>query len=94
MPNNNQFTNDLDTGFMLAMRHRQPVITLEEAIKTYLPHMNIETAKSRAAVQTLPFPAFKVDGKKSPYMVKIAHLAAWLDQCSETAEADWGKMNS
>ncbi|ULJ66622.1 pyocin activator PrtN family protein [Wielerella bovis] len=83
------------TAFTLTMCHQSTVISLEDVIKKYLPHMSIDQAKRRAAEQTLPFPAFKADknSKKSPYMVRVDALAAWLDNASEQAQDDWNKVN-
>lgn len=83
------------TAFTLTMRHQSTIITLQEVITQYLPHISLDQAKRRAAEQTLPFPVFKADknSKKSPYMVRVDALAAWLDHASEQAEEDWRKVN-
>lgn len=86
---------DLDTGFALLMRYRAPVITLETAIKDFLPHISIEQAKRRAGVQTLPFPAFRAEAsQKSPYLVNVADLATWLEKSREEATGEWQKIHS
>ncbi|RRD90406.1 pyocin activator PrtN family protein [Conchiformibius steedae] len=87
--------NQLNTAFVLAMRYQSTTVLLEEIIKHYMPHVGIEQAKRRAAEQTLPFPAFKADrgNKKSPYLVRVSDVAAWLDNQAADAEAEWRKVN-
>lgn len=88
--------NDLpNTAFVLTMRYQSTVVSLDEVIKQYLPHISLDQAKRRAAECSLPFPAFKVDrnSKKSPYMVRVDALAAWLDRESSEASDNWEKVN-
>ena len=90
----NAALNQFDSSFLLAMKYQSPVVPLEVIVKDFLPHLNIETAKKRAALQNLPFPAFKAeDSKKAPYMVDIKHLAVWLNQQSQISAQDWGNMH-
>ena len=35
----------LDTGFMLALRYKTPVITLDQAVADYLPYISIDLAR-------------------------------------------------
>lgn len=87
---------EFSTLQLLNMRHMKPMITLELACKLYLPHIsNPETIAKRASEQGFPFPVFKAEeSKKSPYMVKIKELAAWIDREAEQGEQDWKKVNS
>lgn len=82
------------TAFVLTMRYQSTTVPLEEIIKHYMPHVGIDQAKRRAAEQTLPFQAFKADknSHKSPYLVRVADVAAWLDSQAAAAE-DWRKVN-
>lgn len=82
-----------DTGFMLLVKYRRPVVTLEEILHDYLPHLSIEAANKRAAKCDLPFTAFKPDGNKSPYLVRLLDLASWLDRAQEQASKDWEAMH-
>lgn len=85
---------ELDTGFMLLMRYRSPIITLDQTVKDWLPHISPEVAKRRANVQSLPFPVFRADNsKKSPWLVNLADLAAWLEKSQAEAARDWQKVN-
>lgn len=83
------------TAFVLTMRYQSTTVPLEEIIKHYMPHVGLDQAKRRAAEQTLPFPAFKADrgNKKSPYLVRVADVAAWLDNQAAEAAEDWRKVN-
>lgn len=36
-------------------------------------------ARRRAAANRLPIPAHRLNGQKSPWMVHLAHLAAYID---------------
>lgn len=85
----------LDTGFMLALRYKTPVITLEQAVADYLPYISIDLARRRASVQTLPFPVFRAENsQKSVWLVNIADIAAWLEKSRQNAAAEWQRMNS
>jgi len=86
--------HDTDTSFILAMRYRKPVIMLEEAIKDYLPHLELGAAKRQASTCNLPFPAFRPAGHKSQWMVNVADIATWLDKEREKASNDWHKMRA
>ena len=55
--------------------------------------MNYHEAKRRANVQKLPFPVHRLSSRKSPWMVSLLDLAAYIDQQRAAAEADWKKMN-
>lgn len=83
-----------DTSFLLAMRYRKPVITLAEAVKDYLPHMDEKLAFRRASACQLPFPAFRPAGAKSVWLVNVADLARWLDTERDKAANDWKKIHA
>ena len=87
--------NQFDSSFLLAMKYQSPVVPLDVVVKDFLPHLNIETAKKRAALQNLPFPTFKAeDSNKAPYMVNIADVAIWLNQKSQNSQQDWKNMHA
>jgi len=86
--------HDTDTSFILAMQYRKPVILLEEAIKDYLPHLELSAAKRQASTCSLPFPAFRPAGSKSQWMVNVADIATWLDSEREKASQDWERMRA
>ncbi|OAM43875.1 pyocin activator PrtN family protein [Eikenella halliae] len=85
----------IDTGFMLALRYRAPVISLETACADFMPHLSIEVARRRAKVQTLPFPVFQADkSQKTTFFVNVSDLAAWLESSREQAAETWMKMHN
>ncbi|WP_304335286.1 pyocin activator PrtN family protein [Conchiformibius steedae] len=88
-------TETPSTAFILTMRYQSTTVALDEIVKHYLPHIGIAQAKRRAAEQTLPFPTFKADknSHKSPYLVRVADVAAWLDKQAADAAEDWLKVN-
>lgn len=86
----NQATAEpIDTGFMLALRYRTPYITLEQVVQDFMTHLTLPVATKRANAGSLPFPAFKPDGVKSPFLVSVADLAAYLDAQRAAAAKDW-----
>ena len=91
----NAALHQFDSSFLLAMKYQSPVVPLEVIVKDFLPHLKIETAKKRAAVQDLPFPTFKAeDSNKAPYMVNIADVALWLNKQSQISKQDWTNMHA
>lgn len=55
--------------------------------------MKYHEAKRQAFVQKLPFPVHRLGTQKSPWMVSITDLAAYIDKQKAAAEALWTKMN-
>ena len=85
----------LDTGFMLALRYRAPVIPLETACADFMPHLSLVVARGRAKVQTLPFPVFQADkSQNTTFFVNVSDLAAWLESSREQAAETWMKMHN
>lgn len=87
-------SDQIDIGFLLVARYKKPVILLEEAIMDYLPHLTIDAANRRANKQTLPFPVFRGDSNKSPWLVNISDLAIFLEKRRDQAAKDWLAMNT
>ena len=83
----------IDISFLLLMKYRKPVISLSELLPDYLPHLTIEQANKRANKCTLPFPAFKSDGRNSPFYVHLSDVAFWLDSMQKDSKRDWQAMN-
>ncbi len=91
----NAVLNQFDSSLLLGMKYKSSVVALEVVVKDFLPHLNIETAKKRAAVQDLPFPTFKAeDSNKAPYMVNITDVAIWLNKQSQISKQDWTNMHA
>ncbi|MDO0888434.1 pyocin activator PrtN family protein [Acinetobacter pittii] len=70
------------------------MVTLEEILPDYLPHLSIVQANKRANKCDLPFPVFKPDGKYSPWSAHLSDVALWLKSKQEEAKADWRAMHS
>ena len=85
--------DQIDISFLLAARYKKPVILLEQVIADYLPHLTMDIANRRANKQTLPFPVFKGDSNKSPWLVNISDLAIFLSKRRDEAVKDWEAMN-
>lgn len=82
-----------DTSMMLILRYKQPVVPLKSIVEDYMPHIDMASAKQRAARSKLPFPAFKVDGNKSEYYVNISDVALWLDSLQKESQRNWSEVN-
>ncbi|WP_314338383.1 pyocin activator PrtN family protein [Acinetobacter guillouiae] len=88
------FTDQFDASFLLAMKYKSPVVTLDTVIADFMPHLKIETAKKRASKQDLPFPAFKAEESvKSQWLVNITDVAMWLNKQRENSAKDWKNMH-
>ncbi|MDM1784235.1 pyocin activator PrtN family protein [Acinetobacter bereziniae] len=89
------YVDQFDAAFLLAMKYKSPVVTLEAVIADFLPHLTIETAKKRANKQNLPFPAFKSeDNTKATWLVNITDVALWLNKQRENSAKDWQNLHS
>lgn len=84
---------DDSSMMMLMFRYKKPVVPLKEVIEDYLPHLDISSAKQRAAKCRLPFPSFKIDGNKSEYFVKVSYIAMWLDSLQKESRRNWDEVN-
>lgn len=87
--------NTSDIQLMLLEKYKHsPVILLETVLRDFFPHLNLSSAKKKAACQMLPFPVFKAEkSQKSPYLVNILDLAKYLARQSDLGTKDWESMN-
>ena len=78
------------TEMQLLAVHRSPVVLLSDICERYLG-WNAQTARLKAAKHSLPFPAFQPEdgNKRSPWMVRVADLAEFLDACAEDGAKRW-----
>ena len=74
-------------------KYKKPVVALEELLPDYLPHLTLDQANKRANKCSLPFPAFKSDGSKSPFYVNLTDVVLWLQSEQEKAKKDWAAMH-
>lgn len=64
--------------------------SLEKVVALYFPHLSEREWKRRASLQQFPFPVFRPEkSQKSPWMVNVNELAAYLDKQAAEAAKDW-----
>lgn len=81
------------TVFLLLAEFETGQIPLEKVCEKYLD-MDLRTALRKAGVQQLPFPVYRAGSQKSPYLVNVNDLAAYLDEKRTKAADVWQKMQS
>jgi len=78
----------MNTAFLLLAEFGAADVPVELVAERYLA-LDAKTAKARAARAELPFPAYRCGSQKSPWVVRISDLAAWLDAERAKGLADW-----
>lgn len=78
----------MNTAFLLMAQYGKADVPLEEIAADYLG-MKPKEANTRATRGALPFPAYRVGSNKSPWLVRVTDLAAYLDAEREKAARDW-----
>ena len=78
----------MNTTFLLMAEYGTTDIPLEVVAEKYLG-MAARAAGNKAAKGELPFPAYRPGSQKSPWLVRITDLAAWLDAERDKAAADF-----
>ena len=82
----------MNTELLLYARYEQPYVRLEDICQEFFG-LSERKAKMAAAAQELPVPVVRVTAsKKSPMMVKLSDLAAYLDSRHETYSNTWEKV--
>jgi hypothetical protein len=81
----------LGTYAALVLEHGTDLIPLDRVAP--LLGLDPREARRRASRGRLPVPALRRSGQKSPWIVRAADLAAYVDRVSETARADWQRAN-
>ena len=77
---------------MLWATFEKPYVPLTEICEEYFG-LCPKRAKAEAAAQKLPVPVIRLsDSRKSPYMVKLKDLAAYLDSRHQIHTKDWEKV--
>lgn len=85
----------LTTAQRLMLIYGKTHITLEQAVADWLPHINIDAARRRARMQTLPWPVISSeDTQKTAKLVSLNALADWLDEREQSAKKEWQKMHA
>lgn len=73
------------TELMLLAVHRSPLVPLADVCDQYFG-VGYEVARARAALNRLPIPAWRMgDSQKAPLMVRLADLAACIDNLADAA---------
>lgn len=83
----------MNTVFFLMAEFGTADVQLETVALKYLG-LERREALTRAARQSLPFPAYRPGGtQKSPWVVRITDLAEYLDNAREKAQRDWREIH-
>ncbi|MFT6928213.1 MAG: hypothetical protein ACJAZP_003863 [Psychromonas sp.] len=83
----------MNTNFALLARFKSPFVALKDISKEFLGITPI-TAEQKAKACDLPFPTLKLRvSERSPTLVKVEDLAAYIDKQYETAEKEWKSVN-
>ena len=78
----------MKTTTLLFLEHEAADIPLDVVAEKYLG-MAARAAGNKAAKGELPFPAYRPGSQKSPWLVRITDLAAWLDSERAKAQRDF-----
>ena len=85
-------TNYMNTELMLYARFEKPYVRLEDICQEFFGLCE-KRAKVAAVSQKLPVPVVRtMDSQKSPLMVKLSDLAAYIDARHELYEDTWEKV--
>ena len=82
----------MNTAFLLLAEFGQADVPVEIVAERYLA-LDSRTAKTRAARGDLPFPAYRCGSQKTPWLVRITDLAAWIDEQRARGLAEWRERN-
>ncbi|PNH84454.1 pyocin activator protein PrtN [Vibrio diazotrophicus] len=83
----------MNISFALLARFGSPTVELKEVSKEFFG-ITPKTAEQRAKACDFPIPTFKLrDSERSPTLVKIEDLAAYIDKRYEEAKTDWQSVN-
>ena len=79
--------------FALLARFNNPVVPLREICVEFFG-IQPKTAEQKAKSASLPVPTFKVrDSERSPTMVNISDLGAFLEERYQQGREDWQRVN-
>ena len=82
----------MNTELMLFARFEKPYVRLEDICQEFFGLCD-KRAKVAAASQLLPVPVLRtMDSQKSPMMIKISDLAAYIDARHERYQKTWEKV--
>lgn len=80
----------MNTVFLLLATYNRPHIPLDRVREDYFPHMTERVFRAALANGSIALPTIRTDptSKKSPVMVSITDLAAFLDARQKAAKKE------
>ncbi|AIU67958.1 pyocin activator PrtN family protein [Vibrio coralliilyticus] len=83
----------MNTTFALLARFESPTVELKQVCQEFFG-ITPKTAEQRAKACDFPVPTFKLrDSERSPSLIKVEDLAAFIDQRHKEAQDDWLLIN-
>ncbi|CAK2808642.1 MULTISPECIES: pyocin activator PrtN family protein [Vibrio] len=83
----------MNTNFALLARFGTPTVELKQVSQEFFG-ITSRTAEQRAKACDFPVPTFKLrDSERSPTLIKIDDLAAYIDKRYEQAKTEWQSVN-
>jgi hypothetical protein len=83
----------MNTQFALLARFGSPTIELKQVSNEFFG-ITPKTAEQRAKACDFPVPTFKLrDSERSPTLIKIEDLAAYIDKRYQAAVNEWQLVN-
>lgn len=83
----------MNTNFALLARFGTPTVELKQVSQEFFG-ITSRTAEQRAKACDFPVPTFKLrDSERSPSLIKIEDLAAYIDKRHSEATEDWLSVN-
>ncbi|CAH6864341.1 pyocin activator PrtN family protein [Vibrio cyclitrophicus] len=83
----------MNTNFALLARFGNPTVELKQVSQEFFG-ITSRTAEQRAKACDFPVPTFKLrDSERSPSLIKIEDLAAYIDKRHSEATQDWLSVN-
>lgn len=84
----------MNMTFALLACYQKPAVPLKDVCQEYLG-LQPKTAEQKAKAGTLPFPTFKIrDSERSPTMVNVTDLGAYLQSRYEQGRTEWQSVNN
>jgi hypothetical protein len=83
----------MNTNFALLARFGSPTVELKQVSNEFFG-ITPKTAEQRAKACDFPVPTFKLrDSERSPTLIKIEDLAAYIDERYQAARDEWRSVN-
>jgi hypothetical protein len=83
----------MNIHFALLARFGSPTVELKEISREFFG-ITPKTAEQRAKACDFPVPTFKLrNSERSPTLIKLEDLAAYIDKRYEEAKLDWQSVN-